>query len=566
VSEPTVDASGTVPLRSPDDVMRLPVMGASHQTRLSFMRILLRRMARERWQVTRAAWDVDRRGVGTAVYRAAGPRRAYSLVAFGHDLPAAMRTDRVIATAWDATFALFDGEPSQADLERLRANVPVQEAGRITARELTLARANRSVRLFDHVVAQLAAGRQPEWDTVRQVGYLMRTTAVYGSGKFGACDYEAISEREEFASPFQAEMLSVYLIREFTLDLVEHMARARDPRTAVALAPRTRRAFGIGNSTGLGLAPFLVSHPAVTAQWVTARETGIAAVRALPTASPAERDLFLDRLARSRAGVAGWITDDTRQQARIAALAADLARVAVDAPALLAGGRPWDALYRHADARLTLEGRELVAALMLEPYPDLVDPLEALYRTDEAGVFRIDGSWTVAAMRAAIARDYGFALGIDLDDPRQTARFWYVSQEKLEPRLGERVTEDGAALELPLGVARDVQLLDRALAQEADTSLLADVLLRRPEHRHAARRVQITARLPYAEIRDNLLGADMVPLDLLRFKLAVFGATRFDPRSDRWLRITMFQDAPCAAELGAMTHDDWVFPPPGAFA
>jgi hypothetical protein len=566
MSEPTVDASRPVPLRSPDDVMRLAVMGASHQTRLSFMRILLRRMARDRWKVKRTRWDVDPRGVGTAVYRASGPRRAYSLVAFSHDLPAQMRTDRVIATAWDATFALFDGEPSDADVERLRANVPVQEAGRITARELTLARANRSVRLFDHVVEALASGRQPDADIVRPVGYLMRTTAVYGSGKFGACDYEAIAEREEFASPFQAEMLSVYLIREFTLDLVEHLARVRAPETAVPLAPGVRRGFGIGNSTGLGLAPFLVSHPAVTAQWVGARETALAAVRGLPLAQPRERELFLELLARSRAGVAAWSTDDARQQARIAALASDLAQAAAFAPERLGQPRPWDALYRHADAMLSLEGRELVAALMLEPYPALVDPLEQLYRTDEAASFRIDGSWSVAAMRAAIAQHYRFALAIDFAVPRETARFWYVSQEKLEPRLGERFEEDGAALELPLGVARDVQALDRALAGEDGTARLADVLMRRPEHRHAARRVQITARMPYAEIRDNLLAADMIPLDLLRFKLAVFGATRFDPRSDRWLRITMFQDAPCAGELSAMAEDDWVFPPPGAFA
>ena len=38
--------------------------------------------------------------------------------------------------------------------------------------------------------------------------------------------------------------------------------------------------------------------------------------------------------------------------------------------------------------------------------------------------------------------------------------------------------------------------------------------------------------------------SDMLPIDILRCKLSFFGATRFDPRSDRWVRICMYQDAP----------------------
>ena len=66
-----------------------------------------------------------------------------------------------------------------------------------------------------------------------------------------------------------------------------------------------------------------------------------------------------------------------------------------------------------------------------------------------------------------------------------------------------------------------------------------------------ARRAQIMARHPFAEIQDNLLDAEMLPIDLLRCKLAFFGATRFDPRSDRWVRICLYQDAPYPDELMA---------------
>ena len=90
---------------------------------------------------------------------------------------------------------------------------------------------------------------------------------------------------------------------------------------------------------------------------------------------------------------------------------------------------------------------------------------------------------------------------------------------------------------------------------------LAEFLLGHPEHRHSVRRVQIAAQLPYSEIQDNLISADMVPVDLLRCKLSFFGASKFDPRSDRWVRINMYQYAPFPDEINHHYQDDWVYPP-----
>ncbi len=85
---------------------------------------------------------------------------------------------------------------------------------------------------------------------------------------------------------------------------------------------------------------------------------------------------------------------------------------------------------------------------------------------------------------------------------------------------------------------------------------MAEFLLRHPQHRHAVRRIQIVAKLPYAEIRDNLIAARLLPIDLLRCKLSFFGANQFDPKSARWMRITMYQHAPFPTELARMQADD----------
>ena len=47
-----------VALRPPDVVMRLQRMGAAHQTRLSFLRALLRRAVREKWKSV-ADWRLE---------------------------------------------------------------------------------------------------------------------------------------------------------------------------------------------------------------------------------------------------------------------------------------------------------------------------------------------------------------------------------------------------------------------------------------------------------------------------------------------------------------------------
>ena len=550
-----------VPPRPPDVAMRLARMGAAFPTRLSFMRSLIRLMHRERWRIEATRLDLDDEGYGTAVYTVTTPHRQYSLIGFSHHLEPERRTDRVIAEAWDATFSLFDGVPAETDVRRLAAETPRQEAGRYLASELVLSRANRSVRLFTHVVDRLAQGRQPDPAFLRSIGYLMRTTAVYGNGKFGMSDRTRYAGRPELAGPFRAELLSVYLIRCFAFDLVEHLARRRNPEGCARLDPRLKRHLGIGNATGLGMAPFLVSHPVLIHRWFLARETALARVRALRNVTAAEVARFRALLHRARRHVGEWQVEDTIQTGRIAKLRDDLRAIddwTGDTFALSARETPWDRLYRRAAERCSVEGQELLVSLLIEPYGSMMDALAEGLEAD--GEERFDPAMTTAEMRGLIGRHYGWALAYDFSCPETSRYFWYYSEEKIEPRRGERRTEPGADREMPIAVARDVGRLAAALDTATGDETLASFLARHPELRHVARRVQIGARHPYAEIRDNLIGADCRPIDLLRAKLACFGASKFDPKSDLWTRITLYQGAPLPDQLEDPEADDWCFP------
>lgn len=547
--------------RDPEQVMRLARLGSFHQSRLSFMRILTRRMVDEKWTFSTPVFDVDAQGVGHAVLCAHTPNRTYSLVAFAHDLPAEKRSDRVIAEAWDCTFTLFDGMPSDVDVARLRQNIPLQEAGRVTEKELSVSRANRSVRLWEHVVSRLSAGEQPDVQEVRNVGYLMRTTAVYGSGKLGAADREMIADRPEFAAPFQVEMLSVYLTRTFVRDLVQHLANLRGAGKATCLSPDIARQLGVGNSTGLGMAPFLLNHPKLFNNWIAAREEAIARVRSIAQANVDEIEVFRDVLARAVVSADCWQSAHPIQVEKLAHLRGDLATLADYVRGFdFETGQPWDRLFLWANTALGPDAQECLASLMLEPYSALVDPLAAQMSDDDTADFHIDGSMTIGTLREILDRNYAWAMQVDWTAKESVSRCWYVSEEKLEPRLGERFDEPLADYEQPLAPARDAVQLRLALDGWADELPVSAFLTKHPEHRHSLRRTQIVARAPYAEIWDNTVSAALLPIDMLRCKLSFFGATHFDPRSDRWVRVCLFGNAPYPEELHVMDTDRWPYP------
>lgn len=534
-------------LRTPGAVMRLRRMGAAFPTRLSFLRTLLRALAADNAKVARPVWQMDSGGFGHAVYTLRLGGYDYALVAVSTDLPADQRTDRVIAEAWDTTYVLYDGIPDAAEIDRIVATAPHQEAARFTARDLVLSRANKSVRLFDHVVCALRAGRQPNPEKLRDTGYLMRTTAVYGNGKFGIADREAIADRPGLGGPFMAEMLTIWLIRGFTHDLAEHIGGAPLDRAA-------KRHLGIGNATGLGMAPFVVNHPLLLDAWMQVRETALARVRAMQVLEPDRIAQIHTLTARAAQHLAEWSVSDPIAADRIATMRAEWPDFAASlTPELMTGAAPIDRIVTESD-RWSIDTQELIVALLLEPFGDLIDGLTDCMATPFSP--QLDPVMDCSDLRALIRNDWNWACAINYAAPQHCARFWYVSAAKQEPRLGNRHAEPGAGREMPLDIARQVKSLAADLANA--TGQVGRFLASFPQHRAAVRRVQTLETHPYAEIRDNLIGADCLPIDILRCKLAFFGAAKFDPKSDRWTRITLAQGAPLFDELDHA--DDWWLP------
>ena len=547
-------------MRSPEKVMRLDRMGSSFPTRLSFMRTLIRRMSKENWQFKRTLRKVDKDGYGVSVYSAITPKRTYSLIAFTQEIPADMRTDRVIAEVWDATFSLFDGVPTQEDIDYLAENTPLQEGGRYRPSELVLARANKSLRVFENIISALASGNQPDIELISSVGYLMRTTAVYGSGKFGCADRAKIADRPECRAPFQIELLAVYLIRWFTIDLVEELAKERGGETSVRLDQNISRFIGVGNSTGLGMAPFLLKHPTLIHNWVVAKETALARVRSIETALPGTLEVFLKSLLQASQHIDEWNVADEVQTARITCLTDEIQslRMWCEDESNIFRPYPWNGIYQFVEDNFSLECQEMIVSLIIEPHGSIVDDLADTMSTTTIPKFK--AAMSLAQLKEVVADTYKWATTIDFSLKESQHHFWYYSEDKLEPRFGSKGVDDGVDQEMPLAIGRDVHDLNEVLASTDEDMPIGEFAMNHPQFRHIIRRIQNTFERPYSEVQDNLLSESMRPLDLLRFKLAFFGASKFDPKSDLWTRISMYQGAPLPEQIQDPNHDCWSFP------
>jgi hypothetical protein len=551
---------GDLELRSPDMTNRTERLGAMHGTRLSFVRALVRRMARDRWRIRVSHMALDDAGYGLCVYTIDAYGERYSQVIFSQHLDAAERTDRVIAQKWDITSALVCGVPEAEDLDQLRKNVPLQEAGRLRTHDLVLCRANKSVRNFDYVVNCLAEGRQPDPGTFERVGYLIRTTAVYGNGKFGIADYPRIADSQAFRSGFSAQMCAVFVLRDFSVRLVEHIAARRNPRTAVRLARSYRRYLGVGNATGLGMAPFLVRHPAQLDQWIRGRETALARVLAGESVDAALAGRAQMLLARATRHIAQVHTDHPHEAARNLQLLAELPRLQheLQRQATELQALRWAALLSWATAQVSCATQEVLVAVLLELYPERVDSIDCGAPVDEA--LRLDPDMCVGKLRELVERDYGWALTQPEAQRADAHFFWYRSAEKEEPRLGIRAEEPGAEQALPLDISHQIQQLHACLMDARADESVAGFVAENPRFRAIVRRAQSLAGREYGEIRENLLAQDMRPIDLMRAKLAMFGASKFDPKSNLWVRVTLFQGAPTLDDLAPDMIDDWIFP------
>ena len=195
---------------------------------------------------------------------------------------------------------------------------------------------------------------------------------------------------------------------------------------------------------------------------------------------------------------------------------------------------------------------------MMEPYDVIVNPLVNQMSSEEEKHFTIPTNRKISDLRSILEYKYSDIIKIDFSKKENNQNFWFISKNKEEPRIANRYLDNGSDLEQPLAIARDVKKLYDRILNQKNTLTIGNFLIENNDLRHSVRRAFITEKFPYAEIQDNTIGSNLMPIDMLRLKLSFFGAIKFDPRSDKWLRINMFQGAPLPNELKSF-DDHWVY-------
>ena len=544
-------------VRENDNYMKLSRMGSRYPSRLSFSRSMLRRLINDNWEIHKSKFDLDKHGFGTVVYEIIINKQTYSLVCFSAFLDDKDRSDRVIASKWDTAYTLHVGKLSDQDLNRLKKTIPLQESGRNSPDELILSRANKSVRLFQYVVDCLSNGNQPDIYEINKVGYLLRTTAVYGSGKFGLSDFTNTKNTTVFNQPFRAEMLSVYLIREFSIELVEHVARQINPKKAVKLDRKIKQHLGIGNSTGLGMAPFIIKHPKLINKWMKQY------TKTLEEISQIELDnivfeKYKNLLNKALNYLEEVNTSDEFQINKNKLTTENLKKYISYINDLdLSQKFKWLDILDYCDSNFNNDTKEIARVQLIELYPQISEELAEDMADEE--IMDIDGNQSIGDLKKIINDKYSWIKNIDFNNKDSNYLFWYVSAAKLEPRLGERYNEQGSELEQNLGIAKMVNDLFKQIKNVDKNQLICEFLLMHPEYRGIVKRIQSLKNYPFSEVQDNVLDKKTMPIDMLRFKLSFFGANRYDPKSDRWLRVSFFSGAPYLSDLNNKNVDEWGF-------
>ena len=548
------------PLRPPSVVMKLDRLGSFHQTRLSFARRLIDDLKCQNCKIDIHQWNIDYNGIGSAIIKIALKNETLSLVIFCHSISDEERTDRVIAEKWDMTFSLFRGIPNKNELNQLSKNLKIQESGRHNSKQLTLSRANKSQRIFEKVLNDLSVGKQPSKKLINEVGYLIRTTAVYGNGKFGIGDFSNNDGSNFLEKPFQAEMLTVYLVRYFSIKLINFLAKKKGGKKSVTLSKHLTKHLGVGNATGLGMAPFLVNHQELIHQWIYNREKALSRVFSIKRLDKKTQNKIIDYIHQAFKYSSQWKVDDKLQSKKIEELNLDLKKILQNEnlTKLLNFSYPIKKFFDFFKDNITLETQEILNSIFIEPFPELLEDLVNNMGVEEKKSVLI--GYTVNDVIEIIKNNFNWALKIDTTKPEENYCFWYTSQTKLEPRLGITKKDTGIEKQLPFDIAHQIKQAVNILNKLPSNMTAAEVMINQPELRNIIKRIIINKSMPYSEIQNNLIGKNMKPIDILRCKLSFFGASKFDPKSNLWTRITLFQGAPLPSELWKTNVNDWLFP------
>lgn len=540
-------------------------LGAMQPTRLSASRSFMAKMIRENWKIEREVFELDARGNGQLRYAVTTPEGSLTFVAFLQEPHNKNRTGRIIGTSWDMVGALLDGVATSEQVRATREEIPRLYEGRATPNTLVWFRSNQSLRIFREARTALAEGRQPDAKELHRVGYLMRNTGLDGNGTFGTIPFAAIPDTHPLAVSYHAQMLSAYLMRELSVDVVEELARLDSPATAVKLDRDIKRLLGVGNGSALGLAMLFYNRPVLVNSYISAYLDVLDHILNDPSSSTSEKlaelESHLNRTIRYRS----FLGTSYRFFTSNMEIVADLRRIRAQVRAGMRGdisttnGRTiLGEIHCEIETKVSKEALHSFSALLIELDPDYCDDVaQSRLAFDE--LLDLPPQTTLQEVRGAIARAFRWALELPLNDEENRDRVWYQSRAAEEPRSGPR-EEVPDAHELIQSYPDQVRELVAAIDEvdDASTATVGALIAKRPDLEYIARLVVALADKPYATAHVDPHDTDFVPVWVIRFVNSfIHGLDRTEDHMGRDVRGLIFEGAPYRDEIVDADASTW---------
>lgn len=502
-------------MRDEETVMVPAEMAAVRSAATSFADSLIARATSMRWHVTRLGSTIDADAVGELSYLiwAEGSEFTFSLRSQppGDEMA---RQGRLRENEFDLYGILTEGRVSTQWLASEHdEQITKAWKGRAAAGTLGWSFANRSHRLFAAVVDALASG-DPDCGELlsRSGGYLVRNAGFYGNGRHGTKAWLSLGAEHPLAHPYHLDLLTLLMWKIASIDLVELAALHRNP-DAPALPAEVRSAVGVGNSSGIGTVATQVKWPTTLAAITFAREFSIA--RAIHCLGTGEK---LQDFIREFPCLADRNTDPSQDQ------------VVTELGELL--------------RQLSPEERARVHRELINRYPETVSSLEGFIGSMMQVNPTVEPSMSLRELSGLVRDSYLWVDQLAQRGDTDRKYFWYRSAENGENRRGERELDPGVDFETFIDVAGAIRDLTAAMRPHSADETVGRFLLQHPEFALVVGRIQLTTRMPYSEIRSNLVSGDFRPSELIHYFLTCLGMNETTPVSDLWVRGVFFAGVP----------------------
>ena len=205
------------------------------------------------------------------------------------------------------------------------------------------------------------------------------------------------------------------------------------------------------------MAPFVIKHPKLIHQWVNQFEKTLDIIKKNTHIKKDKIEKYITLLLKSQMYLSEVLTTDKLQKKKNNQSHEELSKIIDYCKNTSLENFNWSKLINYAENNVSFDTQEILKVQIIELYPGIADPLaENMSISDDLS---INTDSKVSDLIEIIEKNYSWAININFKEKNNNYLFWYVSEEKLEPRLGERYNEKGADLEQPLGIGKMVNEL-----------------------------------------------------------------------------------------------------------